>query len=106
MTDDVQVHAPPDFQKRLIYFVTEHLNRGWRTRDAVLEAMKKTTDSYGEGVEIRVTGEVMEKLIAYFEDAVEKWRAEQDSGGQAVGGGLYAEVVDPDEYDERVRRGD
>jgi len=104
MNQEIQIHAPPDFQKRLIHFVLELVNRNWRVRDAVLEAMKKTRDSYGEGVEFRVTPEYMERTIAYFEDAVEQWRAKQEAGQQAVGGGLYAEVVSQDEYDAHTRK--
>jgi hypothetical protein len=104
MTQEIQVQAPADFQKRLIYFTTELLNRGWRVREAVLQGMKKTRDSYGEGVEFGITSEHMEKLIAYFEQTVEEWRARQEAGQQAVGGGVYAEVVSQDEYDERITK--
>ena len=102
--DHVQIGVPSDFQKRLIHFVTEHLNRGWRVRDAVLESLKKVQDSYGTDVEIRVGAAEVENLVAYFERAVESYRESQDAGRQAVGGGLYAEVVDEDEYVERTKR--
>lgn len=104
MTESVQIQAPEDFQKRVIHFVTELLNRGWRVRDAVLEGMKRTNDSYGAGVEFRINADAMEKLVAYFEGAVEQWREQREAGGQAVGGGLYAETVGQDEYDERTRK--
>lgn len=103
MNDErVQIGAPPDFQKRLIHFVTEQLNRGWRVRDAVLEGLKRVQDSYGSDVEIRVGAEQVENLVTYFEGAVEAYRQQQESGHQAVGGGLYAEVVSDDEYAERT----
>lgn len=105
MTQQVQIQAPPDFQKRLIHFVTEYLNRGWRVRDAVLEALKATQDSYGSDVEFRMGAEQVEKLVAYFEHAVETYRAQEEAGHQAVGGGLYAEVVSEDEYVERIKNG-
>lgn len=104
MTESVQIQAPADFQKRVIHFVTDLLNRGWRVRDAVLEGMKRTNDSYGQGVEFAITGDAMEKLIAYFEAAVEQWREARETGQEAVGGGLYAEVVGQDEYDERTKK--
>jgi len=104
MSDRVQIGVPPDFQKRLIQFVTDHLNRGWRVRDAVLESMKKVQDSYGADVEIRMGAEQIENLVAYFERAVETYREGQEAGRQAVGGGLYAEVVSEDEYAERTKR--
>jgi hypothetical protein len=104
MTESVQIQAPADFQKRVIHFVTDLLNRGWRVRDAVLEGMKRTNDSYGAGVEFRINADAMEKLVAYFENAVEQWREQREVGGKAVGGGLYAEVVGQDEYDERTKK--
>lgn len=104
MTEGVQIQAPADFQKRVVHFVTELLNRGWRVRDAVLEGMKRTNDSYGEGVEFRINADAMEKLVTYFEGAVEQWREQRETGGHAVGDGFYAETVDQDEYDERTRK--
>jgi hypothetical protein len=99
---EVQVQAPADTQKRLIYFVTEYLNRGYRVRDAVAGGFKSLSDSLGEGSEVRVTEEAFEKTVAYFEKAVEHYRAQQEAGRQAVGGGVYAEVVGEDEYRERA----
>jgi hypothetical protein len=104
MTEQVQIQAPPDFQKRVIHFVTEYLNRGWRVRDAVLEALKATQDSYGADVEFRIGAEHVEKLVAYFESAVEAFRAQQEAGRRVVGGGLYAEVVSEDEYAEWIKK--
>ncbi len=101
----VTIQTPADTQKRLIYFVTEYLNRGYRVRDAVSAGFKALSDSFGEGSEVRVTEEAFEKNVAYFEKAVETYRAQQEAGAQPVGGGLYAEVVDDDEYRERVARG-
>lgn len=103
--DQITIQTPEDTQKRLIYFVTDFLNRGYRVRDAVSAAFKALSDSFGEGSEVRVTEEAFEKTVAYFEKAVETYRAQQEAGAQAVGGGLYAEVVDDDEYRERVSRG-
>jgi len=100
--NDVQVSAPLDTQKRLIHFVTEYLNRGYRVRDAVSAAFKSLAESFGEA-EVRVTEEAFEKTVTYFESAVEKYRAEQEAGTKAVGGGIYAEVVSDDEYRERTR---
>ena len=106
MTQQVQVQAPPDFQKRVIHFVTEYLNRGWLVRDAVLEALKTVQDSYGADVEFRIGAEEVDKLIAYFEGAVEAYREQQEAGRQAVGEGLYAEVVGADEYADRIAKGE
>jgi len=102
--DQVQVRAPADTQKRLIYFVTEYLNRGHRVRDAVAHGFKALSDSFGEGSEVRVTEEAFERTVAYFEKAVETFRAQQAAGAQPVGGGVYAEVVGEDEYRERTAR--
>ncbi|HTQ41416.1 MAG TPA: hypothetical protein VMI75_01585 [Polyangiaceae bacterium] len=104
MTEGVSIQVPADFQKRVIYFVSELLNRKWRVRDAVLEGMKRTNASYGEGVEFRVSADAMERLIAYFEGAVEQWQEQREAGAEAVGSGLYAEVVSQDEYDDRTRK--
>lgn len=103
--NQVSIQAPADTQKRLIYFVTEYLNRGFRVRDAVSAGFKALSDSFGDGSEVRVTEEAFEKTVAYFEKAVETYRMQQEAGAQAVGGGLYAQVVDEDEYRERVARG-
>jgi len=103
--DQVTIQAPADTQKRLIFFVTEFLNRGFRVRDAVSAGFKSLSDSLGVGSEVRVTEEAFEKTVAYFEKAVETFRAQQEAGAQAVGGGLYAEVVSEDEYRERVTGG-
>lgn len=100
--NNVQVSAPADTQKRLIFFVTEHLNRGFRVRDAVSAAFKSLAESLGEA-EVCVTEETFEKMVAYFESAVEKYRAEQEKGAKAVGGGIYAEVVSDDEYRDRTQ---
>jgi hypothetical protein len=103
--NQVTIQAPADTQKRLIFFVTEYLNRGYGVRDAVSAAFKVLSDSYGEGSEVRVTEEAFEKTVGYFEKAVETFRMQQEMGAQAVGDGLYAEVVDDDEYRERASRG-
>jgi hypothetical protein len=102
---EVTVAAPVDLQKRLIYFVREYLNRGFRVRDAVSAGFKAVADSYGETANVRVTEESFEKMVTYFEQAVEKYRTEQGKGSAAVGGGLYAEVVSDDEFHERTRSG-
>lgn len=101
----MQVQAPPDFQRRLIHFVTEHLNRGWRVRDAVLEGLKKTQDSYGVDVEFRLGGEAVENLVKYFEDAVEGYREQKDAGRQVVADGVGVEVVGDDEFRELGQNG-
>lgn len=98
----VAIQAPHDTQKRLIYFVTEFLNRGYRVRDAVAAGFKSLSDSLGEGSEVRVTEEAFEKTVAYFARAVEAYRVAQEAGLEVVGGGLYAEVVPDDEYRERL----
>ena len=103
MTNQIQIQAPPDFAKRIIHFTTELLNRGWRVRDAVLEALKRTQDSYGADVEFRAGAEYVEKLVAYFEKAVESYRENQESGQTAMGHGLYAGVVSDDEFAERTK---
>jgi hypothetical protein len=100
--DQVAIQVPQDTQKRLIYFVTEYLNRGYRVRDAVSAGFKALSDSFGVDSEVRVTEEAFERTCAYFEKAVEEYREQQQIGARAVGDGLYAEVVDDDEYRERV----
>ena len=105
LPDQVTVEAPKDTQKRLIYFVTEYLNRGFRARDAVSAGFKALADSLGGGAEVRVNEEAFEKTVAYFEKAVETYRVQQEAGAKAVGGGIYAEVVGEDEYRERMARG-
>lgn len=102
-SNQFNVAAPPDTQKRLIYFVTEYLNRGFRVRDAVSAGFKALADSLGQ-VEMRVTEEAFEKTVAYFEAAVAKYRAEQEKGSSVALGGLYAEVVSDDEYRERIQK--
>lgn len=102
---EIAVQAPADTQKRLIFFVTDFLNRGYRVRDAVSAGFKALADSFGELSEVRVTEETFEKTVAYFEKAVETYRAQQEVGAVAVGGGVYAEVVSDDEYQERIARG-
>jgi hypothetical protein len=103
--NEITVQAPPDTQRRLIFFVTDFLNRGYRVRDAVSAGFKSLADSFGEGSELRVNEETFEKTCAYFEKAVETYRMQQEAGATAVGGGVYAEVVGEDEYRERVAKG-
>jgi hypothetical protein len=100
---EVAIEAPADLQQRLIHFVTDYLNRGYRVRDAVSAGFKALADSYGEGSNVRVTEETFEKTVTYFEVALEKYRVEQEKGVAPVGGGIYAEVVSDDEYRERTR---
>jgi len=102
MPNEITIQAPQDTQRRLIHFVTEFLNRGYRVRDAVAAGFKALSDSFGVGSEVRVTEEAFEKTVAYFEKAVETYRAQQEAGRQAVGGGLYVETVPEDEYRERL----
>jgi len=101
----VSIQAPPDFQRRLIHFVTELLNRSWGVRDAVLEGLKRTQDSYGADAEFRVHAEAVEKLVAYFEGAVEAYREQQASGRQVVADGVGVEVVGDDEFQDLGRDG-
>jgi ribosomal protein S7 len=101
--NEITVQAPADTQKRLIFFVTDFLNRGYRVRDAVSAGFKALADSLGELAEVRVTEETFEKTVAYFEKAVETYRAQQETGAVAVGGGIYAEAVGEDEYRELAR---
>jgi hypothetical protein len=100
--DQVSIDAPADLQKRLIYFVTEYLNRGLSVRDAVGRGFKTTADSYNDGREIRVTEEVFERTVASFEKQLEEYREQQARGAQAVGEGVYVEVVSDDEYREQT----
>lgn len=101
MQDDVSIQVPEDFRKRLIHFVTDLLNRNVPVRDAVGRGFKAVADSYGD-CDMRVTEEVFEKTVAYFEKALEEYRAQQEAGRQAVGGGIYAEIVSDEEYAERA----
>jgi hypothetical protein len=98
----IAIEAPFDLQKRLIHFVTEYLNRGFSVRDAVGRGFKATADSYNDGREIRVSEEVFERTVASFEKQLEEYRKQQAAGAQAVGEGVYVEVVSEDEYRERT----
>ena len=104
--DQITVEAPADLQKRLIYFVTDFLNRGYPVREAVGAGFRTLADSYNDGREIRVTEEAFEKTVASFEQQLETYRAQQEAGGQPVGDGVYVEVVSDDEYRERVAKAD
>jgi len=42
--------------------------------------------------------------VAYFDKALEEFRAQKEAGRQAVGGGLYAEIVSEDEYREHAEK--
>jgi hypothetical protein len=89
----LEISAPPDLQKRIIQFVTDYLNRGYRVRDAVAAAIRDTQTSYGDDVELGLNEEAFEKLAAYFERALETYRANKESGSVAVGEGVYVDVV-------------
>lgn len=104
MSDEIQIGVPADFQKRIVHFTTDFLNRGWLVRDAVLEGIKATNGSYGEGVTFKMTEEAVEKVIAYFEQTVEDYRAAQERGQVAVADGVAAEVVSDEEYRELTRQ--
>ena len=104
MPAEITIQAPAaEVQHLLVQFVTERLNRGWKVRDAVAASFKALSDHYGEGSEVRVTEEAFEKTVAYFEQALETYRREQEAGRKPVGSGLYAEVVGDDEYAERIK---
>jgi hypothetical protein len=101
--DEIAIQAPADLQKRLIYFVCEYLNRGFRVRDAVSAGVKAMIESYGESANVRLTEEAFEKTVVYFEAAIEKYRAEQEKGAAPVSNGIYVEAVGDDEYRERTQ---
>lgn len=102
VVDRVQIQEPSDLRKRIVYFVTEYLNRGFRVREAVLEGIKRTQDSYGSDAEFQIGADFVESLVTYFERAVETYRSEEAAGRHAVGHGIYAEVVSDDDYLDRM----
>lgn len=103
--DEITIDPPADLQRRLIYFVTEYLNRGFPVRDAVGAGFKALADSYNDGREIRVTEETFEKTVATFQKQLDEYRAQQEAGASPIGEGLYVEVVSDDEYRERIAKG-
>lgn len=106
LPDKLNMPLPADASTRLIQFVTDRLNRGYRVREAVSAAFKDLGDSYGSmGVsgEMRINEEAFEKTVAYFEGALEKFHAQQAEGAKPVADGLYAEVVDDDEFERRTK---
>ena|SRR5277367_1095701 len=102
--DQITIDPPADLQRRLIYFVTEYLNRGFPVRDAVGAGFKALADSYNDGREIRVTEETFEKTVASFQKQLDEYRVQQEAGAVAVGDGVFVEVVSDDEYRERVAK--
>jgi hypothetical protein len=106
LLDKLNMPLPPDASARLIHFVTDYLNRGYQPRAAVLAAFKALGDSYGSmGIsgEMRVSEEAIEKTVTYFEQAVERYRAQEAAGAKPVVDGLYAQVVDDDEFEKQTK---
>lgn len=99
------VAAPADTSRLLIDFVRDYLHRGYRVRDAVGAGFRAVANHYGPDSEVAVSEEAFEKTVAYFEGAVEAYRAAQEAGHSAVTHGLYAEVVSDDEFRSRVSSG-
>jgi hypothetical protein len=99
-----------EVQNRLHTLVVDYLTRGHGVRDAVARGLKVLADESVQASnmpsDVRVSEEDFEKLVAGYERLLEKYRAEQERGAVPVGGGVYAEIVSDDEYQERVAKGD
>src|SRR5208337_4763390 len=98
-----------EVQNRLHVFVADFLTRGYVVRDAVAMGLKALADesacSSNMPSDVRLSEEDFEKLVAGYDRLFEKYRMEQERGAVPVGGGVYAEVVSDDEYQERVAKG-
>jgi hypothetical protein len=96
-----------EINKRLQELVAEYVNRGYRPRDAVERALKALSDwavSEGMSAQVRIGVAEFEGLVKMVEAQIERFRVEQERGAVPVGGGVYVDVVESDEFAERVGR--
>lgn len=96
-----------EINKKLQELVAEYVNRGYKPRDAVAGALKALSDwasSEGMPAQVRVGADQFEVLVKMVEDQIERFRVEQERGAVPVGGGVYVDVVDNDDYAERAGR--
>lgn len=92
-----------EYQERLHQFMSENLNAGLLVRDALRAALKRLADyavlQNGVRTEVRMPNESeFEALATKYEEAIARYREEQERGAKPVGGGVYAEVVSDDDY--------
>lgn len=96
--------------------LNEHINtfiieRRFRVRDAVSAGMKALQEEIERckpivvvpntpplPLRVNFTEETFEALCKHYEEAYEKYDLEMQRGSKPVGHGVYAEVVDDDEF--------
>ena len=97
-----------EINQKLQEFVAEYVNRGYKPRDAVASALKALADwasSAGMPAQIRIPADQFEMLVKSVEDQIGRFRTEQERGAVPVGGGVYVDVMDDDEFVEKAGRG-
>ena len=97
-----------EINQRLQLHIADFVNRKFSPRDAVAGALRAVADwasAEGFPAAVQVGEEDFERLVTQVEQMIERFRAEQEKGAVPVGGGVYVDVVDNDEYAERMKRG-
>jgi hypothetical protein len=95
-----------EVNRRLQGFVAEYVNRGFRPRDAVARALQALSDwaVQNGGGEVRIPEEQFEQLVMQVEQSIARFREEQARGAKPLGQGVYAEPIDADDFDERMKK--
>src|SRR5580692_9654880 len=53
---------------------------------------------------VQFTDETFENLVQHYQKELENYSIQKEQGAQAVGGGVYAEVITDEDYAERMKR--
>jgi len=90
-------------QEFIQYFVNEKMPAREATHAAVKQLADWAAQNGYAGVGV-MNDEQMEMLVSSVDKIIEKYRTEQEKGAIPVGQGVYADVVHPDDFNERMKK--